>query len=237
MVRPIVTRSTPVCRIPCALLLRCLKIQVKDYVRERRRRGQEMFVPLSHPPGQPSPPCRDRERHPRPQVRPRAQPPAIGTLSRQWCLVSGPGHGPQSDTTGQRASAWASRQQPPRTAAGGSSPWPDASPARRAASLCIFPSAGRRKTSSVLLSPDCVPCHSLPDAGACRPPHYLAASRIRVGLVPECLLLRTVRNHLRVAVAPRTRSNLAGSKPCSLIPAPLIPGLTGTASSPRWIRG
>ena len=24
---------------------------VKDYVRERRRRGQEMFVPLSHPPG------------------------------------------------------------------------------------------------------------------------------------------------------------------------------------------
>ena len=24
---------------------------VKDYVREHRRRSQEMFVPLSHPPG------------------------------------------------------------------------------------------------------------------------------------------------------------------------------------------
>ena len=73
--------------------------------------------------------------------------------------------------------------------------------------------------------------------GAGRPPDYLAASQIRVGLVPECLLLqagcrsrpppalRAVRHHLRVAVAPRTRPNLSGSKPCSLIPAPLIPSV------------
>jgi len=27
---------------------------VKDYVRERERRGREMFVPLAHPPGRPS---------------------------------------------------------------------------------------------------------------------------------------------------------------------------------------
>ena len=48
--------------------------------------------------------------------------------------------------------------------------------------------------------------------------------------------LRAVRNHLRAAVAPRTRKNLSRSKPCSLIPGPLIPSLTGTAASPRWIR-
>ena len=24
---------------------------IKDYIRERERRGQEVFVPLSHPPG------------------------------------------------------------------------------------------------------------------------------------------------------------------------------------------
>ena len=51
------------------------------------------------------------------------------------------------------------------------------------------------------------------------------------------LAVQAVRNHLRVAVAPRTRPNLSGSKPCSLIPTPLIPALTGTASSCRWIRG
>ena len=45
---------------------------------------------------------------------------------------------------------------------------PDGSPTRRAASLCIFQSAGPGKPSSVAPSLDCEPCHFRPD-GACRP--------------------------------------------------------------------
>ena len=41
----------------------------------------------------------------------------------------------------------------------------DGSPARRAASLYIFPSAGPGKTSSVAPWRDCEPCHLLPDGG------------------------------------------------------------------------
>ena len=52
-----------------------------------------------------------------------------------------------------------------KTSAGGSSPWPDASPARPGASSCICPKAGRGKTSSTAPWPGCVPCHSLPDGG------------------------------------------------------------------------
>ena len=40
---------------------------------------------------------------------------------------------------------------------------PDGSPVRRAASLCIFPSGGPGKPSSVAPSLDCAPCHSQPD--------------------------------------------------------------------------
>ena len=39
------------------------------------------------------------------------------------------------------------------------------SPARRAASLCIFPSVGPGKTSSVAPWHDCEPCHFRPDGG------------------------------------------------------------------------
>ena len=42
---------------------------------------------------------------------------------------------------------------------------PDGSPARRAASLCIFPSAGPGKTSSVAPWLDCEQFHSQPDGG------------------------------------------------------------------------
>ena len=45
---------------------------------------------------------------------------------------------------------------------------PDGSPARRAASLCIFPSAGLGKPSSVAPWPGCEPFHSQPDGA--RPP-------------------------------------------------------------------
>ena len=46
---------------------------------------------------------------------------------------------------------------------GGSSPSPDESPARPAASPCIFPSAGPGKPNSVAPWPDCEPFHSRPD--------------------------------------------------------------------------
>ena len=45
--------------------------------------------------GRPSPPRRDRERHPRPEVRRGAQPPALGPLPGQRRLAGRPGHGPQ----------------------------------------------------------------------------------------------------------------------------------------------
>ena len=44
--------------------------------------------------GRPSPPRRDRERHSRPEVRRRAQPSPLGTLSRQRCLAGRAGHRP-----------------------------------------------------------------------------------------------------------------------------------------------
>ena len=64
---------------------------------------------------------------------------------------------------GPRASVWASRRQPPRPCGDASAPGPDGSPARPAASLCIFPTAGPGKTSSVPPWSDCAPCRSLPD--------------------------------------------------------------------------
>ena len=48
------------------------------------------------------------------------------------------------------------------------SPWPDGSPARRAASLYIFPGTGPGKPGSVAPSLDCEPFHSQPDCA--RPP-------------------------------------------------------------------
>ena len=64
---------------------------------------------------------------------------------------------------GPRASVWASRRQPPRPCGDASAPGPDGSPARPAASLCIYPTAGPGKTSSVPPWSDCAPCRSLPD--------------------------------------------------------------------------
>ena len=43
------------------------------------------------------------------------------------------------------------------------SPWPDGSPARPAASLCICHRAGLGKPSSLAPWLDCEPCHCLPD--------------------------------------------------------------------------
>ena len=64
---------------------------------------------------------------------------------------------------GRPASVWANRQQPPRPSGGVSSPWPDASPAKPAASLCICHRAGLGRTSSAPLSPNCALCPFHPD--------------------------------------------------------------------------
>ena len=45
------------------------------------------------PGGRPSPPRRDRERHPRPQVRRGVEPSPLGALRRQSCLAGRPGDG------------------------------------------------------------------------------------------------------------------------------------------------
>ena len=90
------------------------------------------------PVGRPSPPCRNRERHPLSQVRRGAQPPALGTLTRQHRLAVGPGDGlqpgPLDDT-----SVSASRSSPPRPSDDASFPCPDASTARPAASPAPSP--------------------------------------------------------------------------------------------------
>ena len=60
-------------------------------------------------------------------------------------------------------SVWASRSRPPRPFGDGSSPWPDGSPARHAASPCICHSAGLGKPSSVAPWHGCERFHSQPD--------------------------------------------------------------------------
>ena len=52
--------------------------------------------------------------------------------------------------------------EPPRPCGDASSPWPDGSLVRPAASPCIFPKAGPGETSSAALWRDCAPCHSPP---------------------------------------------------------------------------
>ena len=64
---------------------------------------------------------------------------------------------------GPRASDWVSNWQPPRPSDDASSPWPDASPTRRADSPCICLSTGPGKTSSAAPWPDCAHCRSLLD--------------------------------------------------------------------------
>ena len=77
------------------------------------------------------------------------EPSPLGALRRQRRLAGGPSDGPQPGPLDGPASVSARRLvQPPRPSDGGSSPWPEGSPARRAASPCIFPSAGLGKPSS-----------------------------------------------------------------------------------------
>ena len=98
-------------------------------------------------------------------------PSPLGPLRRQRRLAGGTGDGPQHrplDSAHRSGRAGGDHQDPPAAV---SSPWPDGSPARRAASHCICHSAGLGKPSSIVPWPDCAPSHSLPDGGGGnRPP-------------------------------------------------------------------
>ena len=74
---------------------------------------------------------------------------------------------------------------------GGSSPWPDGSPARRAASHCICHSAGLGKPSSIVPWPIARPATPCLTAAAAtgRHPANRTSPRTRASPVCECLLL------------------------------------------------
>ena len=165
-----------------------------------------------------------------------------GWPSRAW---------PTTWPAGPPASVWASRSSPPRPSGDASSPSPDGSPARPAASPCTFPNTGPGKTTSAAPWPDCAPCRYLPDhASGARPvtrdPPTAWRTRARSGF--ECLprqfgpiISSSAATWGRqpppdVAATPRTDPNPAESKPCRPFPSPLIPGLTSTTLSLRWIR-
>ena len=111
-------------------------------------------------------------------------------LARAWAAGAGPGDGPLTidldSTICDVKGAWLAVQVmahnlarwtlriglgeqvvTTKTPGGASSLWPDGSPARRAASLCIFPSIGLGKPNSVAPWPDCEPFHFLPDGAVC----------------------------------------------------------------------
>ena len=104
------------------------------------------------------------------------------------------------------------------------SPWPDASPAKRAGSPCVSPRAGLGKTSSAAPWPDCAPCHYLPDhVHGVGPPTKL----------PNCLAdprqagPRVPGRNLHVGLARsrrRSRPNIPFTSPARSAPAPICRG-------------
>ena len=136
-----------------------------------------------------------------------------------------------------------------KTCGDASSPWPDGSPARPAASPCTCPRAGPGKTNSAPPWRDYAPCHYPPDRPtasdpSARPPNCLADLRqagSRVSPAAICPLISpvagaAVRQHpLGVAITPCAQPDWSGSRPRRLDPAPLIlPSLT-VARPFRWI--
>ena len=129
--------------------------------------------------GRPPLPRRDRERHPRPQVRRGTEPSPLGALRRQRSLAGGAGDGPQPgslDGAHRSGRACGDHQDPPTTVL---LPRRTAHPARRAASLCICHSVGPGKPSSVTPWHDCVPSHSQPDGAVVAGSTHRATHRPR----------------------------------------------------------
>ena len=75
-----------------------------------------------------------------------------------WLAVQVIAHPPLAEHVGPHVSVSARRWLPPRHCDDASSPWPDASPAKPAASPCICPRAGPGETISAPPSLDCAPC-------------------------------------------------------------------------------
>ena len=126
---------------------------------------------------------------------------------------------------------------------------PDGSPARRAASLCIFQSTGPGKPSSVAPWHDCEPCHSQPDGNAgvnadgdlTHLPDYPTASQTCARLVPERLWLHAIltispsiatagRYHRSCVATSRRPHPLCWNQARPVrLPLPIIPGVNATA--------
>ena len=115
------------------------------------------------------------------------------------------GDRPQPGSLDRAYRSGRARWRPPRPSGGGSSPSPDGSPARPAASPCIFPSVGPGKPSSVVPWHGCEQFYSQPDGTAgvnadgdlTRSPDYPTASQTCARLVPERLLL-----HATLTISP-----------------------------------
>ena len=119
-----------------------------------------------------------------------AFPPTVPGWPYRACPVLDTGSWPTTWHVGPHVSVSARPWLPPRPCGDASSPWPDASPARRGVSPCTSPRAGPGETSSAPPWSDCAPCHSLPDG--VRPVRRTTqpAWRICAKSVPECLLLQ-----------------------------------------------
>ena len=94
----------------------CGRSSVTIYLRQCAGRTNCRLSPGSR--GRPSPPRRDRECHPRPEVRRGAQSSPLGALPRQRRLAGRPGHGPQPsplDNAHRPGRAGADHQDPPTT--------------------------------------------------------------------------------------------------------------------------
>ena len=128
--------------------------------------------------------------------------------------------------------------------------WPDVSPTRHAASLCISPGAGPGKPIPKAPWLDCATCHSLPDGlvsyrtptGQLKVPTESRESGSRWFPLAYDLPVSPAapdlgrQPPLDKASKPRTRSNPTGSKPHHPLVSPLIPSPIAITSSHRWIR-
>ena len=138
-------------------------------------------------------PRRDRERHPRPQVRRRAQPSPLGTLPRQWCLAGRPGDGPQSgplDSAHRSGRATGDHQDPPAALLLPGRTAHSLGPPPHFASAPGLALAEPVQQRSGPIARPAAPLLTTPTASD-RLPHYPTASPTRARLAPQCLLLQS----------------------------------------------
>ena len=151
---------------------------------------------------------------------------------------------------GPRASAWESGWWPPRPSGAASSPSPNGSPVRHAASPCISPNAGPGKPSSVAPWPGCKPFRTRLDYAVdnrtarrtTEGPRRVAPAQ--PAIVSSCMLTRQSRPATPPwAAIGALHSNcrpppphLLESSPDRRVPMSLTPCSNAMAASHRWIR-